>query len=81
MSFAALILASAVAIPGITGCAHIAPLNKARFLYVVDCEARVDKLDTVEGKCVATIELAERSGHIPRALSAHAERCGGVSTR
>jgi hypothetical protein len=36
-----------------------------RFLYVVSCDARVDKLDTVNDKKVETFHLSERSGSPP----------------
>ena len=36
-----------------------------RFLYVVDCVARVDKLDTQEGKWISSFFLSERSPLVP----------------
>ena len=55
-----------------------APVSE-RFLYVVDCEARVDKLDTVDGKKLATIALAERSPLVPKVQSAQSGLDGCIA--
>ena len=36
-----------------------------RYLYVVNCDATVDKIDTIEGKAVQSFSLRERSGSRP----------------
>ena len=55
-----------------------APVSE-RFLYVVDCEARVDKLDTVDGKKLATIALTERSALVPKVQSAQSGLDGCIA--
>ena len=38
------------------------PARAGRFLYVISCDDRVDKLDTVAGRKVETYDLAKRTG-------------------
>jgi len=56
----ALLSAFALLLPG-TGVPGQAE-TPGRFLYVISCDARVDKLDTVAGSTVKTYDLAKRSG-------------------
>ncbi len=37
-------------------------VTAGRFLYVISCDARVDKLDTITGRKVETYDLAKRTG-------------------
>ena len=62
-----------------TACSHKPESATERFLYVVDCDARVDKLDTVEGKQLATFSLAERSPHVPKVVSAQSGLDGCIA--
>lgn len=52
-----------------------------RFLYVVNCVASVDKLDTQEGKRIATFNLAERSALVPLLASAASGLDGCIAER
>ena len=46
----------------LTACAAKQDVIGDRFLYVVSCEGNVDKLDTVTGKRVQSLDLVQRSG-------------------
>lgn len=60
-------------------CSQKPELAGERFLYVIDCEARVDKLDTVEGTKLASIALAERSPLVPKVQSAQSGLDGCIA--
>ncbi len=49
----------------VTACTQQDEFSSQRFLYVVNCNGSVDKLDTHERKKVLTIQLSERSGSPP----------------
>jgi hypothetical protein len=49
---------------------HNAGSVSAAFLYAVNCDARVDKLDLVNRKVVASFHLSERSGSPPAVTTA-----------
>lgn len=51
----------------------------ARFLYVVDCEAQVDKLDTVKAERLTTIALAQQSERVPKVASAQSGLDGCIA--
>ncbi len=63
----------------LAACSQKTGIASERFLYVVGCEARVDKLDTAEGKKVATIALAERSPLVPKVPSAQSGLDGCIA--
>ncbi len=63
----------------LAACSQKAEITSERFLYVVDCEARVDKLDTAEGKKLATITLAEQSPLVPKVPSAQSGLDGCIA--
>ena len=56
----------------VTACAQGPAVWSGRFLYVVDCDASVDRLDTVQRQRTATFTLPERSVLVPKVLSARA---------
>ena len=60
-------------------CSQKPELVSGRFLYVVECEARVVKLDTSEGKMLATIALAEQSSLVPKVHSAQSGLDGCIA--
>ena len=61
------------------GCTSKEAATSERFVYVIDCEARVDKLDTVAAKRVASIALSEKSALVPKVASATAGLDGCIA--
>lgn len=61
----AVLLASAVMAMLLTACTSKRDTTTERFLYVINCEGSVDKLDIEERKRIATFQLSERSGSPP----------------
>ena len=55
-----LLLAFALSLPG--RCVLGQAATPGRFLYVIGCDARVDKLDTIAGRQVETYDLAKQTG-------------------
>ena len=43
-------------------CLPVQAATPGRFLYVISCDARVDKLDTITGRKMETYDLAKRTG-------------------
>jgi hypothetical protein len=66
---------------GLTACNKPQPAaqnpDAARFLYVINCNGRVDKLDTREKKLVSSFALSERSG-APSAVPSLADSGGQI---
>jgi hypothetical protein len=66
---------------GLTACNKPQPAaqspDTARFLYVINCNGRVDKLDTREKKLVSSFALSERSG-APSAVPSLADSGGQI---
>ena len=63
--------------PSPTPAAKVGEGAGPRFLYVVQCDARVDKLDLVERKQVESFNLRDRSGSPPAVAAAPAGKIDG----